>query len=136
MAKMFNYMIITITVWIFLSVLGITISGSYMSSHLGMTSADSLSAIQNSSVWLALIAGFVVLAGISTVIIGTLTKSISAIPATAILASTVFVFIITDMILLIQQVPEPWMKNVLWLIVGPWTAGFIIAVWDWVRGID
>ena len=134
MAKMFSYMVITVTVWLFLSILGITISGSFVSSKLGLTDVDSLANIEGSLFWIAIVAGFATL-GVAGLVMGLLGRTFSAIPATAALATGFFVFMIGDIVLLVQQAPEPWMKTVLWLIVAPWTAGFIITAWDWTRGV-
>jgi len=135
MAKMFNYMVITMGIWILLSIMGITLTGSYMQSKMGIGTADGLADIQSSLVWLAVIAGLIGLGSVA-VFIGIFTKTISAIPITAGLASAIFIFIIMDIIQLLNLVAEPWLKNVLWLFVGVYTAGFIITTWDWVRGMD
>lgn len=133
--KLFTYMVVIVTIWAILFVMGESLSGTFFKDNLGLADVDSLADIQGSKFWAYMILTFASLAG-GTVLLSFFTKNISALPATALLASGFVMFIIIDMIHLIQLVSEPWMKSVLFLIIAPLTAGFIIAIWDWVRGID
>ena len=135
MAKMFNYMAITIGIWIILSIMGVTLTGTFIADKLGITSADSLVNLQSSAVWLKVVAALAALT-VGAVFIGIFTKSISAIPATAVLVTLVFLTMIMDMIQLINLVSEVWIKNILWFFISVYTGGFLITAYDWVRGID
>ena len=133
--KLFTYMIVTVTIWVFLSILGITITGSFFANALGLSDTASLANIEDSLVWVGVMAALATLtAGI--VIIGILTKSMSFIPASSVLAIAIFGFIASDMISLVNEIGVDWLKTVMWAILVPWIVGFILALFEWARGTD
>lgn len=135
MAKIFNYVGVTVGIWIMLFILGETNSGSFIATQLGFTSADSLVGFQGSIFWANMIKAFGAVT-VGAVIIGVFTKTISALPATAALSVALMVVVISDIGFIINQIDDLWIKNIMFMFLAPYTVGYIIALWDWTRGMD
>ena len=135
MEKIYTYMMITTVILILLNLFGIATATGAILGGMGLTNPDNLSSIQSSPIFAFIIViALVALALLSVTSI--INKTISDLPITATLATAVLVTFIMDLASVITYVDASWEKWLLFLVVAPLVTGYIIALYDWVRGKD
>ena len=133
MAKIFTYVIIVTGLMILFNLAGLTtLTGKFIN-----FTVDTFSNIQTSVLWIAIAAAISGLAAVGAIIIGTLTRGgVSSTTIGASLLSAPLLVLIGDLISIVTDVPAGWVKYLLFLVIAPIVFGYLIALFDWVRGTD
>ena len=134
MAKLFTYVIITIGLVVLFNAAGLQTAGSIVMEQLGIDFGN----IENfrlgtlfTSFLVAAIAGLLV----SGVVALTLGRGNPEIGVTALYA-TPLIALVGDMIALIAFGGTNFAGYIIFLIMGPLIGGYVITLYDWVRGRD
>jgi len=134
MAKLFTYVIITIGLVVLFNAAGFQTAGSIVMEQLGIDFGN----IENfrlgtlfTSFLVAAIGGLLV----SGVVALTLGRGNPEIGVTALYA-TPLIALVGDMIALIAFGGTNFAGYIIFLIMGPLIAGYVITLYDWVRGRD
>jgi len=134
MAKLFTYAIITIGLVILFNAAGLQTVGSVVMEEFGI----SFETIQNfatsdlTRTFLVLALGGLAAVGI---IIGILGRGSAEIAVTAFYALPL-VSLMGDLISIVVFGGTGWVGYLLFLIMAPLIGGYVIALYDWVRGRD
>jgi len=134
MAKLFTYVIITIGLVILFNAAGLQTAGSVVMETLGINFGN----IENFRVGTLFITFLVsAIAGLlaTGVIALTLGRGNPELGVTAFYA-TPLIALVGDMISIIVFGGAGWAGYLMFLIMGPLIGGYVIALYDWVRGRD
>jgi len=134
MAKLFTYVIITVGLVILFNAAGLQTAGSIVMEKLGIDFGN----IENFRLG-TLFTTFLVAAIASLVatgiVMGTLGRGSPEIFVTALYAAPL-IALVGDMIALIAFGGTNFAGYIIFLIMGPLIAGYVITLYDWVRGRD
>lgn len=138
--RVYIYIMITVGIMALLNLAGLVTTGGYILGQLGLTTPDSLATFKSSSYYVGVIGFIALLAGISGVVIGTLTRTSYETAITGSFASAILVLFISDIITISQLINSSgdwaWLSWLLYLIMLPFLIGFMHSVYDWVRRHD
>ena len=142
MAKLWNYVVLTVGIMILFYLTGLTTSEGIVlgGSNYNMTAPGELTNLQdidfftNFSVlgWIALFG-----AGTALITIGLYYSRTTAYQIlSAGIAGAILIKFIADMVTVVMKLnaSSPWMGYLGLLLMGPFTFGYILAIWDWVGG--
>lgn len=134
MAKVYTYLVILTGISLLLTLVGAPTTTNHILGVIGGT-PEGLANFNSSTFVTTILALIALLAGVAAVYIGIFGRNISALPLAATLAATLAVFI-GDFVSIVTYVQETWARWILYLMMGPLLIGYVIALFDWVRGID
>lgn len=139
MARVFGYVMLTVTMIIFFNLAGITDLGSSLLGQWGINElGDGAGNFDSSSLVIAIVAGLTSL----MVVVGASTLLFRADPSKAItagLASTVLVTFIMQILAVANAAASlgaDWMRPLIYAIAIPIVVGFIFSIYEWVIGQD
>lgn len=140
MAKIFTYIIISVGLLLLLYIAGIqTITGAVIA-QLGISNTESLSGIDSSALGTKVAAIIAILIGTSTaIVIGTFGRSSGDTIAWATVASSLLVLFTSEfcnIAIALAKETEAWIGYLLFVIMAPFIVGYVIAIFDWIKGQD
>jgi len=134
--KIFTYIVITVGIMLFLNAAGFVTAGSVALGWLGIEGGD-LYVFKLSSLFTTFLVVALGALAASGVIIGIFGKGSLETSVTALYA-TPLIALIGDLILTVT-LAEPgthWAGYLIMMLMSPLIAGYVIALYDWVRGRD
>lgn len=142
MARMFTYLIIIVGLMVLFNLAGLATSTGIILGQFGLREPDDIGDFEGTAFWVALaVTGLLALVGVGTNIsIGVFGIRANEISITAIVATTVLIFFVTDLISIGQSLKfgGDWtfVTYLGYLIMLPIIFGFAHSIYDWVRGRD
>jgi len=141
MAKMWNYVFITVGLMILFYVAGLNENQGTVLGIYNMTSPGQLSNIKNIEFFDKLnTTGWITLFGTgAAIVIGLYYSRTSAYQAlSAGLAISILVFFIADLVSIQNQLGsgDSWIGWLGFIILLPFTFGYVLSIWEWVGGRD
>lgn len=134
MAKIFTFVVLMVGLEILFAFAGISYNFGFIGKSLRNPS-DWVNIIDTVPAIVKLFTLLNILAIGGVIVAGLYGRSVSTIPISATLATTVLVFFVSDMLGIINFVTEPVMKWFIVLLLGPIAFAYIIALWDWTRSL-
>ena len=134
MAKLFTYVILTVGLVILFNAAGLQTAGSIVMEKFGIEFGE----IQNFRLGTLFITFLVsAIAGLlaAGIIMGTLGRGSPELAVTALYA-TPLVALVGDLVSIIVFGGTGWVGYLIFLIMAPLIAGYVISLYDWVRGRD
>ena len=134
MAKLFTYVILTVGLVILFNAAGLQTAGSIVMEKFGIEFGE----IQNFRLGTLFITFLVsAIAGLlaAGIIMGTLGRGSPELAVTALYA-TPLVALVGDLVSIIVFGGTGWVGYLIFLIIAPLLAGYVISLYDWVRGRD
>lgn len=140
MAKIFTYMIMVIGLMVLFYVSGVTPNTGSSLGQNNITNASSLSNFKLFS-YDTVIERYVTNLGVGAVagiVIGLTVPGIAEIAISAGIAGAVLASFIGDLISIVTTLNtgESWIGWLIFLVMTPLVFGYVIALWDWIRGRD
>ena len=138
MGKVFNFTFIAIGMMILLGAAGIATSAGYVLGIMGLTSPSALAGFQSSAFYTYYITIFGIVVTLSAVTIGIYGRQSALDGISAGIATAVLVLFIGDFISIVNyaNVQASWAGWAIFLLLAPFIAGYVFALWEWIRGRD
>ena len=135
MAKLYTYVMINVGLLVLLLAAGINTNTGNTLINFGLLNPGNITNIESTPIWLAIISVTGIVSIAATVVIGIFGRQISTLPLSATLATTILVAFVADLaaIITFANAQSAWGGWLAFLILAPFTAGYIIALYDWVR---
>ena len=134
MAKLFTYVIISIGLMILFKMAGLNTAGSIVLETVGMDISNPMGFLVGALFTSLLVAALGSLTVVG-VVMGITGRNFSDVPVTA-LWSAPLVGLVADMGSIMLFSGTGWIGMVVILIMMPLIGGYIIALYDWIRGRD
>lgn len=135
--KIYTYVMITVGLMVLFNLAGLYTNTGYVLGQLGIT-PNNIQNFESSTLWITLI-GLAIgaLAGIGGIVISVFTRVSPELPITALFTGvlTAFVGDLLGIISYSQQAGN-FVGLLVFLIMSPLIIGYVIALYDWVRGRD
>jgi len=139
MAKLLTYIFLVVGLMILFNVAGLTTSTGIILQQLGIINPESVSNIQSTSFYIVIaVVALAALIGVGAAVsIGVFKTTVNETAITAVAGLTLALFI-GDLISIVTYAggTENWVKYLIFLIMTPIIFGYVISLYDWVRGKD
>lgn len=141
MAKLWNYIFITIGLMLLFYVSGITTEGGIIIGQYNMTSTENLQSFKSFD-WFEFIKDHLLsISGIATgIVIGLWTKASPYQYLSAAIATGILIEFLSDLISIANEINKSGSAGFVgWLvllIMTPLVFGYLVALWEWIGGRD
>lgn len=139
MEKLWTLTIVIVGILALFNIAGITSTTGYLL-QAGLTSPETLADFWDTSFWNKLHTIILSLAAVGiggAILVGVFTK-FDPLPLTAIFAASFSYVIVGDMVSIVNQInsESSWGGTILYLLIAPLLFGYVLSLWDWIRGHD